>query len=154
MNRSEAQRPALEVLERLEKMLKRLPPVDIFQKATEAADQAIQVRTLRSRIHIGYVYDQVVDSSGQHFDAVRLELINALWWEIQAIGLLRKYAKGRRKGAIGDVQKVLRSLLEEKPAVDTHYAESHLNRKLPDHGLKRKSITVALSKARKAARRW
>lgn len=66
------------------------------------------------------------------------------------IDVVRLKPKGKPKGAIGATQKALRDLLNEHPDADTHMAELHLKRTLPDHGLKRDSIKTALSQSRKA----
>jgi hypothetical protein len=132
----------LDLFKRLQEMNARLAGVD-------AGFGPIRDRVARSRLQIRHIQDELAESRGQEFNAVRLEVINLLWWEIQAIPFLRKRL-GRKPGATGKTQKLVRELLTENPNATTTDAVVRLNLKQPGHGLKRRSITVAKSKAKKA----
>jgi hypothetical protein len=114
-------RPARDLYKRLDEMLNRLAVVDM-------KFWPIQERVLRSRSHISHVKEQVMETKGQHVDFVRIEVINALWWEIRALEILRKYPR-KKRGTIGKNQKHLRALLEERPDASAHDAFRYLNEK-------------------------
>lgn len=133
--------PDPDVLQHLEEILERLADVDI-------SFWPIHERVLRSRVHIRHTEAEFRKSGGQSLDTVRLELINALWWEIKAIGFLRIPRGGRQHGATGPTDKILQAFLEENPDATTDTLRYHLKKVRPNYGLTDDSLTVAISRAR------
>jgi len=110
----------------------------------------IHERVLRSRVRLGHLHEEMSKGPDWRVDYwyTGIELVEALWWEIRAIGFLRRWPKGKQSKD-KTTESALLDLLDDKPNANTKDALVHLNVERPGHGLRRKSITVALSKARK-----